>query len=247
MDLQGQMTGAKALKHFHSKTLSPHPDADPAAQGHTPLLPLPRLPRQAHLAPTYYFPSRLSCAHLPTKALQDRALAWAVYLCHTGSRCPLVSNVVRARDCNGAHPTPRPQASPQFPKDTSAQGRAQNKHPDTLHQQVGALPIAASQGHRRTGRGKTTTHRAGSKAKAPSRRNTGGPAFKSQERQATRRTGHVRRWASVSPGSVAAWLPGVWQVSVPPVGARPPGSGGTASPGFHPPTAQTHRRGPVNQ
>ena len=77
------MTGAKALKHFHSKTLSPHPDADPAAQGHTPLLPLPRLPHQAHLAPTYYFPSRLSCAHLPTKALQDRALAWAVHLCHT--------------------------------------------------------------------------------------------------------------------------------------------------------------------
>lgn len=155
--------------------------------------------------------------------------------------------MVHALDCNGAHPTPRPQASPQFPKDKSAQGRAQNNHPDTLPQQVGLLPIAASQGHRRTGHGKTTTHRAGSKAKAPSRRNTGVPAFKSQERQATRRTGHVRRWASVSPGSEAAWLPGVWQVSVPPVGAQPPGSGGAASPGFHPPTAQTHRRGPVNK
>lgn len=33
------------------------------------------LPPQAHLAPTYYFPSRLSWAHLPMKALQDRALA----------------------------------------------------------------------------------------------------------------------------------------------------------------------------
>lgn len=116
--------------------------------------------------------------------------------------------------------------------------------PDTFTQQTGALRISSSRGHRRTGHGKTTAHTGGSKPQS-----TGHTERRQAHVQVTGPTGHEqirarRRWASVNPRSAAAQLPGAWRVSGPPVGTSLQGSGGTVSPGFHPPTAHTHIRSP---
>ena len=84
--------------------------------------------------------------------------------------------------------------------------------PDTFTQQTGALRIASSRAHRRTGHGKTTAHMGGSEPQS-----TGHTERRRAHVQVTGPTGHEqirarRHWASVNPCSVAAQLPGAWSL-----------------------------------